>query len=578
MDLKFSTTLLSKAFFQMGLKLDLLKKAGTVSMAWRRAALECLSKLRKIQYSFPGAVLGEHEKKILWNNRRSWLGHDKWIVQLLKATDWKNEAHVKEISELLRDTESARMPCWETMCTSSCQKSTLTEPENALQLLSLRGGIPRGYAVKCLERASEREIEFYLPLLVHHLRCEGVVEAPLWEFLVEKALGRAEFRIHLYWALTLASEDRDNKRMYDGRKDSLIAIVTQKLGIDEAYVILNGLELVSICEKLKQYKEAATKQLNQLTQVHLPFNPHIIAKAFQTNKITIKDSATAPLVIPVDIESQQPNSTLRFMFKNEDLRKDQLVMNLIQLANIILNKHNLPTLLTYEILPTASDSGMLQMVDHASTLYDITKNSRTIWNYFIQKNLTHMQPLELHKTFTNSVAVYSVMSYILDVGDRHLENIMVTHSAQFFHIDYGFILGEEPFWKNAVSSKAPVRITDTMREALIVALGESAFEQFIEICCEIFALLRSHHSLFLNMIAHLHSAKPPIQFPFSFEKVQQDLVERFKLNYTDEEAKKLFKDIFFNSSLDTYWNILFDGMHKIKKVSIWQEYVPSFWK
>jgi phosphatidylinositol 4-kinase len=69
------------------------------------------------------------------------------------------------------------------------------------------------------------------------------------------------------------------------------------------------------------------------------------------------------------------------------------------------------------------------------------------------------------RNFCKSLAAYSLLCYILQIKDRHNENIMIDIEGHIFHIDFGFLLSNAP-GKGLKFESAPFKLNTELVEVL----------------------------------------------------------------------------------------------------------------
>lgn len=72
--------------------------------------------------------------------------------------------------------------------------------------------------------------------------------------------------------------------------------------------------------------------------------------------------------------------------------------------------------------------------------------------------LTSSAFLTIKNQFIKSMAVFSIASYLIGIGDRHLENFLVdTTDGEVFGIDFGFAFGSSIH--SEIPEMIPFRLT-----------------------------------------------------------------------------------------------------------------------
>ncbi len=109
---------------------------------------------------------------------------------------------------------------------------------------------------------------------------------------------------------------------------------------------------------------------------------------------------------------------------------------------------------------------------------------------FFERHFSHRGPAALqnaHRRYVESLAAYSIVSYMLAIKDRHNGNIMLDADGNLIHIDFGFMLSTSP-GGNMNFEAAPFKLTD---EYLHI-MDEDAFSSFKVLFISGFLEARKH--------------------------------------------------------------------------------------
>jgi len=137
-----------------------------------------------------------------------------------------------------------------------------------------------------------------------------------------------------------------------------------------------------------------------------------------------------------------------------------------------------------------------------------------------------------------------VATYVLGIGDRHNDNIMVDKYGHLFHIDFGHFLGNFKTWRGIFNrDKAPFVLTPDMAHVM-GGRDSPKFQEFITVCCKAYNIVRHKANLFLNLFAMMLSTGIP---ELQSEDDLQYLRDAFALELSDEKASEKFRDLIFES-------------------------------
>uniref|UniRef100_A0A670J8E4 Phosphatidylinositol 4,5-bisphosphate 3-kinase catalytic subunit delta isoform n=1 Tax=Podarcis muralis TaxID=64176 RepID=A0A670J8E4_PODMU len=462
--------------------------------------------------------LYEHEKDLVWKMRHQ--VRDQYpgaLAKLLVVTKWNKHEDVAQMIHLLQS--------W---------------PElpvlNALELLDFN--FPDRYVgsftVNSLKKLTDAELFQYLLQLVQVLKYESYLDCKLTTFLLDRALSNRKIGHFLFWHLRSEMHVPSVALRFGlileaycrGSTHHMKSLMRQSEALNKMKA-LNGIVKLSALKnpkpQTKEFMHTCLRQetyLEALSNLQSPLNPSVILAKVSVELCTFMDSKMKPLWIVFNNEEIGGTSNVGIIFKNgDDLRQDMLTLQMIQLMDILWKKEGLD-------LSDALDRAI--------------------------------------EEFTLSCAGYCVATYVLGIGDRHSDNIMIRENGQLFHIDFGHFLGNFKTKFGINRERVPFILTYDFVH--VIQQGKTSnsekFERFREYCERAYMILRCHGLLFLHLFALMKAAGLP---ELSCSKDIQYLKDSLALGKTDEEARKHFQ-LKFNEALRESWKTKVNWLaHNVSK-------------
>ena len=435
----------------------------------------------------------------------------------------------------------------------------------------------RKFAVKKLGEHSNEELNFILLQLVQAIRYEDIsskkIESPLVCFLIKTCSKDIVLASSFFWFIECEADNDistiplKNKNINLNNLKEIIKIydlIRQKFSnnLSENYpeifsVIINQKkfknELVKISDSLTkvQKNENKKKELRNILanknkiiqeEFFLPIDPHIKIKGTITDQCSVFKSAKCPCkyTFKVTEESKQYNpheekDNISVMFKyGDDLRQDQLILQMINFMDSLLKKVHLNYEFTsYKVLATSKSDGFVEFVPNSKTIFDILKKyNNVILSYYKEISSNDEKTLSKYlDSYINSCAGYCVITYILGIGDRHLENLMIDNKGRLFHIDFGYILGKDP-----KPAPPPIKLCQEMVEVM-GGKGSSRYEEFKQKCVNAYWVLRENARVIVNMFyLMIDSGIPELNEIENLYKLH----EKFVPGFSKQEASNSF--------------------------------------
>ncbi len=247
-----------------------------------------------------------------------------------------------------------------------------------------------------------------------------------------------------------------------------------------------------------------------------------------------------------------------------DMRQEHLAYQLTTEFKNIFRECDLDIYLhPCKVLVAAQNGGLIEVVTNSISVHSIKKSILlalgtdgirqellSLKSHFIQQHGSHDSP-EFRKAgdnFLASLVGYSLLTYILQIRDRHNGNILIDREGHIIHIDFGFMLSNSPGYVGFES--APFKLTADYIE-LLDGVGSVRWHRFKQLFLQGLLAVRKHSDRLVTLL-ELMMKDSPLPCFYSGETALLQFKERLHLTLTEAQMEQLVERLVTTSALNVF--------------------------
>lgn len=254
-----------------------------------------------------------------------------------------------------------------------------------------------------------------------------------------------------------------------------------------------------------------------------------------------------------------------------DLRQEMFACQLIRICSNVWADAKVPVWVKHmRILVTGESSGLIETITNGLSVHSLKrsltlssiaagtnprKRFATLKDHFLKTfgEETSSAYKAAVDAFMRSLAAYSIISYILQIKDRHNGNILIDNVGHLIHIDFGFILSNSP--GSVGFEAAPFKLTQDYVDVL-GGVGSPAWDGYVQLCKQAFQALRKSQDSLIPVVELMGKESKMDCFQSGAATTTESLRQRLQLRLGEKDAELFVESDLIAKSIGSYYTRL----------------------